>query len=137
MGINSKRVVLGGLAAGVLNNICGIGAAHFFFQQEIEATLKRLNLTFGPGVALQHITMRLLMGIAVTWLYAAIRPRCGPGPRTAVVAGTAMWLFAYVWAYLGMWPYQIFSDRTLLLAALWGLLEINLTALLGAWLYRE
>ena len=81
--------------------------------------------------------MRLAMGIAVTWLYAAIRPRFGPGPRTALVAGTAMWLFAYVWGYLGVRPYQIFSDPTLLLAALWGLLEINLTALLGAWLYRE
>ena len=137
MAINSKRVVLGGLAGGLLNNLCGIGAAHFLFQQEIEATLKRMNLTFGLDVALQHVGMRLAVGIAVTWLYAAIRPRFGPGPRTALVAGTAMWFFAYVWGYLGVRPYQIFSDRTLLLAAIWGLAEINLTALLGAWLYRE
>jgi hypothetical protein len=27
----------------------------------------------------------------IMWLYAAIRPRYGPGPKTAAVAGFALW----------------------------------------------
>lgn len=118
--MNWKRIVGGGLAAGVLNIASGLTLAHFFFAAEVEAVLKRLNLTFGPEVAIQHLLMRLGMGIAVTWLYAAIRPRFGPGPRTALVAGTAMWLFAYVWSLAGMRPYQIFPDRLFVIAVVWG-----------------
>ena len=36
------------------------------------------------------------IGIWTIWLYAAIRPRYGPGPKTAAVAGFAVWL-------LGSW----------------------------------
>lgn len=135
--INWKRVVLGGLAAGVVSNISGITVAHFFFEEEVYAAAQRLNLTFGPGVATLHVTMRLALGMGIVWLYAAIRPRFGPGPRTALVAGSAMWLFAYVWSLLGMRPYRIYPDDLLLIAGVWGLFEANLCALAGGWLYRE
>ena len=32
-----------------------------------------------------------LLGIVAVWLYAAIRPRFGPGPKTAAMAGLAVW----------------------------------------------
>lgn len=135
--INGKRVVLGGLVAGVISNISGITLAHFFFEEEVNAAMQRLNLTFGPGIGVLHLTMRLAMGVALVWLYAAIRPRFGPGPRTALIAGTAMWLFAYVWSLLGMYPYRIYSAHLLLIAGVWSLFEANLCALVGGWLYRE
>src|ERR1022692_4260888 len=37
-------------------------------------------------------------GIIAVWLYAAMRPRFGPGPRTAIRAGAAVWLLAHAMA---------------------------------------
>ena len=136
-GVNWTRVALGGFAAGVVSNVSGVLLAHLFLRSEIQATLERLKITFGLPVAVLHVAMRLAMGIAVVWLYAAIRPRFGPGPRTAFIAGTAMFIFSYAWSFLGLLPYRLYSPRLMLIAAAWGFLEINACALLGAFLYRE
>ena len=37
--------------------------------------------------------MPLLLGVSSMWLYAAIRPRWEPGPKTAVVARFFLWFF--------------------------------------------
>src|SRR5207249_3963498 len=36
-----------------------------------------------------------LVGIFAVWLYAAIRPRYGAGPKTALCAGAAVWGLGY------------------------------------------
>ena len=136
-GINAKRVWLGGLAAGLLSNVLGMGSAHFLFSADVEALMQRLNLTFGPGVAVLHVSMRFALGVGLVWLYAAIRPRFGAGPRTASLAGVAMWLATFVFSFAGIAPYELYSDRTLLLAGIWTFFEVQLCALAGAWLYRE
>lgn len=60
-----------------------------------------------------------------------------PGPRTALIAGTAMWLFAFVWSLINNRPYHIFPDRVMAMFLPWALVESNLCALLGGWLYGE
>ena len=44
------------------------------------------------GGAAAQVLLFVVMGIGLIWLYAAIRPRYGPGPRTAAIAGFVMWL---------------------------------------------
>ena len=39
-----------------------------------------------------------LVGIFAVWLYAAIRPRYGAGPKTALCAGAAVWGIGYLGA---------------------------------------
>ena len=131
------RVLLGGLLAGLLSNVLGIGSAHFLFAEHIKALIERLHLTFGPGVALLHVSMRLAFGVGVVWLYAAIRPRFGAGPRTAMVAGLAMWLFTFVFSFAGILPYDLYPARTLAYAAIWTFFETQACALVGGWVYRE
>lgn len=52
------------------------------------------------------VCVDLAMGIWAIWLYAAIRPRYGPGPRTAIIAGFAWWFIKSLqsakWAGLGL-----------------------------------
>ena len=78
----------------------------------------------------------LMLGISTMWLYAAIRPRYGSGPRTAAVAGFALWFYGGVvdafWAAMGAVP----------LGALVGPVAANLpialvAAVVGAWPYKE
>ena len=77
-----------------------------------------------------------VLGFSTMWLYAAIRPRYGPGPKTAAAAGFAVWFFGSwvnaFWAALGV----------VSLAALVGPVAANLpitlaAAFVGAWLYKE
>jgi hypothetical protein len=135
--ISAKRVLLGGLVAGLVSNVSGILLAHFFLADDVRALLQRLNVQLGLGTALMHVSMRLAIGLGVVWLYAAIRPRFGPGPRTAALAGLVLWLFTYAFSLLGISSYGLYSERALVTAAAWGLVELQGMALLGAYLYRE
>lgn len=136
--INLKRVLWGGLLAGLVNNILGIGFAHLVLWDEVRATMERLQITSLPSYTpWVHLTTRFVSGIALVWLYAALRPRFGPGPKTAIIAGLTAWVFLYgvFSASLATWPFL--SHRALILGALWGLVEVPLTCLVGAWVYRE
>jgi hypothetical protein len=53
----------------------------------------------GGGPAVQSliplfVILDFIYGIVLVYLYAAIRPRFGAGPSTAVQAGILMWLIA-------------------------------------------
>ena len=73
--------------------------------------MKRLNLVLPAGGS--TIAVWLLWGFAwsigAIWLYAAIRPRYGPGPGTAVRAGLAAWFFSGLLATVAMVNLGIFG----------------------------
>lgn len=60
-------------------------------------------------------------GIVAVWLYAVIRPRYGPGPKTALLAGFTVWLVGWLIPTLSAIPLNLFP--------LWVLLVVP-----GAWL---
>ena len=137
-GINGRRVLLGGLLAGLISNILGVSFAHLVLWGEVQAIVERFHLPPFPAYTpFAHLTTRFLWGVALVWLYAAIRPRYGPGPRTAVRAAVAAWFFLYFVFALGMAPWGFFPVRVLAIMAVWGLGELLLMALAGAWVYRE
>ena len=94
--INWTRVFLGGLAWWVV-------AMVLYMRTEVIAAWKVLGLHV-PGTlefAVFWFVFVYAAGVLAMWLYAAIRPRFGPGPKTAVGAGVAFWLIAKV-------PHMIF-----------------------------
>jgi len=46
---------------------------------------------FSPNQWIGYNLLGLVCGIALIWIYAAIRPRFGAGVMTAVYAGLAVW----------------------------------------------
>ena len=136
-GINLGRVILGGLVAGVVNNILEYGVNDVILKADHEAALKALGKTVptSGGVIASWTIMGFVFSIAIVWLYAAIRPRYGAGAGTAVRAGVAFWFFSSVFFAL------IVCNLTLLpFSAMQLVLELVvavITALVGAWLYRE
>ncbi len=100
--INVGRVILGGLLAGLVVNVSETILNVVVVASSMEAALHERNLPpLGIQPIIGFVVMAFLLGIATVWLYAAIRPRFGAGAGTAVIAGVAVWFFAYlsrVWA---------------------------------------
>ncbi len=138
-GINWTRVLLGGIAAGIIIDVIEFllhGVVLASDWRQAMANLGRpMQETVGDMVF--YVLLGLIYGILAVWLYAAIRPRYGAGPLTALVAGFALWLLAYLLPTLSWMALNLFPGRLLAIALLVGLVEILIATLAGAWLYKE
>lgn len=138
-GINLKRVLLGGLLAGLVINVSEIILNMWVLGDEMNAALQRMNISMAPWAIPFYIVMAFLLGIGLTGLYAAIRPRLGEGPRTAIIAGVAFWFFVSLLpTFSGLAMGMSFgSAGAVTLAIIWGLVEMPVAALVGGWAYHE
>ncbi len=137
--INWNRVILGGLLAGLVVNIVEFVMNTFVLQQEWADAMKALGKTAQSSVA-QIVVFDIwgfALGIAAVWLYAAIRPRYGAGPRTALCAGSATWFLAYLMAMVPPLVLELFPVRVMGIALAVGLVEMLAGTLLGARIYKE
>src|SRR5262249_14722955 len=101
--INVKGVVLGGLLAGPIINIGETILNIPVLGAQLEAAMKALNLPpVGMGPVVVFLIGGFVLGLILVWLYAAIRPRFGAGPKTSMMAAIVLWFLAYFWPSLGM-----------------------------------
>lgn len=141
MAINTQKVIVGGLAAGVVMNIIGfLGHGMLLgsrMNAEMDAVAPGLSARFmtGGAIAASVITW-LVMGVLLVWLYAAMRPRFGPGFKTAAYAGLVIWicgLFFYMgWIFSGM-----STASTYVMASVVSLVTLLAGAYVGGMLYKE
>jgi hypothetical protein len=135
--INTGRVILGGLLAGLIINVGEI-IGQLVFAAEAEAMMERFGIEPPGGLTIGiFVVIGLIMGIAMTWLYAAVRPRLGAGPKTAVIAGLVVWFIGYFLPLLGDYLVGVWSAWMMIVGSAWGLVEFTIGALAGGWLYRE
>ena len=135
--INWARVLLGGLLAGLVINVFEFILNTLVLGREWEAAMKALGHTFPASAIGVFVVWGFLGGITSVWLYAAIRPRFGAGPRTAAIAGFGYWYAGYFFPFLGMMAEGLFPLRLLVIGVVVGLVEVIVGTELGAWLYRE
>jgi len=136
--INMARVLLGGIAAGVVINIGESILNLVLVGEQLEAQMASMNLPVMGGASIGvFVVMGFIVGIAMVWLYAAIRPRYGAGPKTALCAGSVVWFFAYLYSGIGMVVMGMFTASLMVVGVLWGLVELLAAALVGAYLYQE
>jgi len=140
--INWPRVILGGLIAGVVINIAEFLINGAILEQDWIAVMNALGIDIvglenNVGTMVTFLIWGFIYGGIAVWLYAAIRPRYGPGPKTAVCAGVVVWLTGYLgpmvgYSAMGLWPM-----RLAIIASALGLVEAVVATVLGAWLYKE
>lgn len=126
-GIDYRRVLLGGLAASA-----GLAVVYVLLHDQIGDTPMRA----------ESLIAFLVLGPVLTWLYAAIRPRFGPGWRTAALASASVWFLMFLLPFfmLGVWTDNTIRpvDRGQLVISMILLLVMVVAAgLLGGWLYQE
>lgn len=136
--INTARVFLGGLLAGLVINIGEFVLNEPILGERWVGAMEALNQTpVGGGAIAIFVVMGFLLGIAAIWLYASIRPRFGAGPKTAVCAGLFVWFFVYLYVNVGMIAMGLFPTSLLIIATVWGLFEVPIATVAGAWIYKE
>src|SRR5438034_401985 len=91
--INWGRVIVGGLLAGVVLNAFDYVYYGVVMKKDMAAVMQALGKQPQAIDALipWFIFLDFIYGIGVLWVYAAIRPRLGAGPKTGVIAGVAVW----------------------------------------------
>ena len=136
--INNGRVLLGGLAAGLVINVSEGLAYGVVLAERMDAALAALNLEpVGGGAIGVFVVYAFVLGILTVWLYAAVRARFGPGPKTAAIAGSIVWILAFLGPTVHNVVQGMLPVNLAITAAIWGLAEVLIAAEVGAFLYKE
>ena len=136
--INLGRVLIGGLLAGLILNIGEFLLNDVILGTQMREFFARYRIPEpGGSFMIVAVTLTFVMGIVLVLVYALIRPRLGPGAKTAVVAGLIMWFGIYI--YTGAINGILFGVplNVMLIAFVWGAIEYVIGAIAGAWAYKE
>src|SRR4029077_1020342 len=141
MAINTQKVLIGGIAAGVVMNVIDFVSNTYI----LGARMKAESDAFKPGMSDQmmtgsaiasYIVMDFVLGILLVWTYAAIRPRFGPGIKTAFYAALLFWVLVGIslsgYLHMGMMSAGLWWSFAFV-----GLVNFLLSAWVGARLYSE
>jgi hypothetical protein len=139
--INWLRVLLGGLLCGLIINI-GEAIGGVVFAEEWGAAFAKLGVDMKAmeqdlSLMAMFLGGGFLFGLVCIFLYAAIRPRFGPGPKTAVIAAMAVWIVGYFWPTIGFGAIGLWPMSLAWIGVVQGLVEIVAGTLAGAWIYKE
>jgi hypothetical protein len=133
-----SRVITGGLVAGLIVNIGETILNIPLAGAEMEQALQARNLPpVGGGAIAYFVVMCFLLGILMVWTYAAVRPRLGPGPKTAVIVALLAWFMSLVWSGGAQVAMGIMPLKLTMVGLAWGLGELVIASLAGAKVYRE
>jgi hypothetical protein len=137
--INVGRVILGGIIAGIIIDGLDYLVDGIWLAPKWAVGNKALGLgNFSTNQMIWFNVLGIITGIALIWLYAAIRPRFGAGVKTAIVAGIAVWFITALLPNAGyMWVGGLYSHRLAELTTLGGLVYTLIAAVAGATLYKE
>lgn len=140
MAINLKRVLLGGLAAGVVLNIIDFVVVMFILGDRMKADANAFVPGLGDalmsGSPVPNILMDFVIGFLLVWTYAAIRPRFGPGANTAIYVAVLFWMLGAIfnsgYMTMGMMSKGLFWT----FAGVY-LVCLIISAIVGASVYKE
>lgn len=137
--INMAKVVVGGLLAGLLINVSEFFFNGVLFAEDMAAAMQALGkgMEMGTRQMVVWLVYGFVLGILAVWVYAAIRPRFGAGPKTAAIAGVVVWALAYLLPTVGYWNIDLFPAKLLAIGCVWGLVELVVATVAGGWAYKE
>jgi uncharacterized membrane protein len=137
--INTGRVIQGGLLAGLVINIISILnngmvlAPKYMADRQAGRFLLEPRFPFYPA----WMIAMFLLGLELVWLYAAVRPRFGPGPRTALTVGIVVGVLSALPDNLANAAWGLSGRYLPFMWAVERVVACSLGALVGAWWYRE
>ena len=140
MAINTGKVITGGLLAGLVFSVFDVLFNSTFLAADNMEMISRLNLDPAVGTsfayAIPWILIDFALGLLVVWTYAAMRPRFGPGSKTAILAGMVPYIAVSVvllgFTTMGVFTMGMFVKNTALVA-----ITVIAGSVAGARVYTE
>ena len=141
--LNRQKLLIGGLAAGLVLNIIDFLANAVIFADRMQADANAFKAGLGDQMAAMgggqiavYVFFNFIVGLLLVWTYAAIRPRFGAGVRTAAYVALLFFVFGMILTYgyksMGIMSPGLWWTYT----ALW-FVNLQLATMAGAWLYSE
>jgi hypothetical protein len=135
--INLKGVIVGGLVAGLVLNVIDYGMWGVLFAADFAAALQALGRPPADSLIPLFILVDFLFGFVLVYLYAAIRPRFGAGPGTAVRAGLIMWVISSLFHTISEAPLGFLPMRLYVITTVVYLVVLPVATIAGAKFYKE
>lgn len=137
--MNRSRIVVGGLAAGVVVFAVDALASSLFLMERYRALgqagvyYEKPRLPFFPV----WVLIALGVGLGLAWLYASVRPRLGPGPGTAVLVGLVVGLMMYTPGNVAAFAWTHEGGFISLVRLVAGVIGTVVGAIVAGAIYRE
>ena len=138
--INWVRVLVGGLVAAVILFL----SDGFFHERVVISDWKALYAALGSAEPQENAfslvyfaIFELGRGFIAIYLYALMRACCGPGPKTAALAGLVAWIAFSVTGPAQFIPLGFYSHALWLKVGAFHLVTSIIAAIAGAALYKE
>jgi len=136
--INLQKAIIGGLVAGVVLNVVDFITYGVVLKDDMAAAMAALGKpAVSDSMIPLFVGLDFVVGVFLVWLYAAIRPRFGPGPATAVKAGLAVWFIAGLMHALFEAPMGLMPTNLIVISTAVMLVACPLAAVVGAKFYTE
>lgn len=135
--IHIGRVIGGGIAAGVVMNIIDFVLNNYLLKIPFEAVNRARNIApMSRNGLFEVLAIDFAMAIVLVFTYAAIRPRFGAGPRTALIASlivaASTSLLAGYFAATGFFPWGLWARASLASTG-----NFIISGMVGAAVYSE
>ncbi len=134
--MNLKRILLGGLLAGVIVNASEFLMNGVVLAKQMQADMAKHALVMASWAMVGFVLMAFVYGFALAWLYAAFRPRFGQGFGTAMIAAATVWTLSYVMPTVMMTAMGMGSPSAAL-SLVWGAAELVIAGAVAGAVYRE
>jgi len=137
-GINFLRVLIGGIVAAIVLNAGDYLINGVLLVDDGTQLVQRLGLDPARAEASMTtwIVVDVVYGILLVFAYAAMRPRFGPGPRTAVISALTLYLAITV-ILVGFMSMGIFVQDAFMRSAALQLVVTLAASISGAVVYKE
>ena len=132
--MDAKRVVAGGMAAGVVIGAATVMMNRIMTSRDPTGVDDSADRATPVGV---FVMRSIALGIMCVLLYALIQPKLGEGVKTAVTAGLLVFLVGVLFPSFGYTMNGSFPSRYLLGSIVWSAVVIPCATIVGALLYRE
>jgi hypothetical protein len=83
------------------------------------------------------VALTAVLGFVTIFLYALIRPRLGPGPKTAMLAGLVVWTVSYLYSAITVVTVGLHSMGLVVVIIMWSAVEMLIASAVGGYLYNE
>ena len=136
--INTSRVIIAGIAAGVVVNVGEALSNLVIFANQLAPVMESMGVAEPGGAQIgMYNLLGLACGITVAWIYAAMRPRLGPGPSAGVCAGLVAWALFSLFNWINFMIAGLVPVGLALAITVYQAVEFSAAGLIAGMLYKE